>query len=303
MNESVQKSLQLYVYELLQNRIVFSKEDEQHFYKEVQGYRGERRFEQLVVEKLQVDYIALYSLLFDKSGRLSQIDCLLIFATKLVLVEVKNFENEYAFFDDQFTSLRTNKVIANPLHQLNRPEILLKEILLALNIHLPVLPYVAFVNDRFTLYMKPNDKIVLPTQLHGFFSHLNNERATLNATHFALAEKLRTLHITENRFARIPSYEWATLRKGITCVHCRSWMTREYRHMRCTQCKYRESLASAVVRSTVEYAILFPDAPITTERIHEWVGEMVSIRTILSTLQMYFQKENSRKNASYQFIT
>src|SRR5699024_11549738 len=83
-------------------------------------------------------------------------------------------------------------------------------------------------------------------------SHLNNERATLNATHFALAEKLRAFHITENRFARIPSYEWATLRKGITCVHCRSWMTREYRHMRCTDRKSTRLNSSHV---SISYAV------------------------------------------------
>lgn len=139
--------------------------------------------------------------------------------------------------------------------------------------------------------------------MQGFFSHLNNERATLNATHIALAEKLRTLHVTENRFVRTPSFEWETLRKGITCVRCRGWMAREYRHMCCARCTYRESLASAVVRSIVEYVTLFPEAPITTERIYEWIGGMVSIRTIQSILQLYFKKENSRKNASYRFIT
>lgn len=102
-----------------------------------------------------------------------------------------------------------------------------------------------------------------------------------------LADQLISLHQTESHFARIPHYEYNTLRKGIPCLKCQAFLNSTTKQtFICQVCGHAENVPQAVLRSVEEFKVLFPQEKITTPIIHEWsrIVEKQRIRRILKKI-------------------
>ena len=111
-----------------------------------------------------------------------------------------------------------------------------------------------------------------------------------------LADKLISLHIDDFPFKKLPSYKYNQLRKGIICLTCNSFSVAvEGLKCICLDCKYEELVADAVMRSTREFKLLFPNEKITTIAIYEWCKIIPSKRRINRILCKNFkQVKNNR---------
>ncbi|WP_138419905.1 nuclease-related domain-containing protein [Aquibacillus sediminis] len=277
------KSKELIILESLNDRMSLPSKDKQHFHSLKKGYEGEVKFDTLT-EKLQCDCIILNDLLLEINNTTFQIDTLIIFQEHVHLYEVKNYDGEY-FFEQEKLYKKPNLEIINPLHQLSRSESLLRQLLLSLGFNPQINGSVVFINPNFNLYQSPLDQpILFQNQVKKHLGTLSVQPFKLTAKHKNLARKLASMHITNPKFEKLPTYDYDELRKGITCLKCHSFFVLVGKNScSCENCGFIEPSTNAIKRSIEEFRILFPNKKITTKIIQDWcrVNSERKIRAVL----------------------
>ncbi|WP_068673758.1 nuclease-related domain-containing protein [Oceanobacillus sp. Castelsardo] len=282
------KPITLEILEFLNLRMKLTTKDKQHYFSQLKGYEGEVIFDSFT-ERLQCECFIVNDLLLETNNSTFQIDSLLILQDGIYLFEVKNFEGDY-YYDSEKIFKKPNTEIVNPLHQLSRSESLLRQLLPKLGYPLPIHASIVFINPAFTLYQAPlNQPIIFPTQIKNYLSNINATPSKLSKWHEKLADQLSSLHMTESPYAKIPSYTYNQLRKGITCFKCHSFsVSVENRKCVCHKCSYKESIYNAILRTVKEFQLLFPNERITTNIIQDWCQIVQSKQIIRRTLAAHF---------------
>jgi hypothetical protein len=257
---------------ILNLRMDLAEDEKQYYLNLNKGYEGEVKFD-LITNNFQSNCFILNDLLLKVDNSTSQIDTTIIFQDTLHLFEVKNFEGDFCYEPDKLQSVN-GKDYKNPLHQINRSTILLRQLLQRNKINFNIEAHVVFINPDFTLFQAPpNLPFIYPTQLNRFSKKYNAKPSHLNNFHKQLAEKLVSLHQTDSPYALLPKYEYCQLKKGITCKLCYSFLISVHgNYVVCNECGCKESVESAVIRNVMEVRLLFPDRKITTNLIYDWCG-------------------------------
>jgi hypothetical protein len=278
------ESVLLKTLRILNTRMELTADDKKYYLNQEKGYKGEVQFDALT-EKLLSDCYTLNDLQLESNKSSFQIDSSMIFQETYYQFEVKNFEGEYCYENDNFKTLNGND-ITNPLDQLKRGTFLTRQLLPSLGSKLKLEGYVIFINPHFTLYQAPkNLPIILPSQLENFLEKLDKKPCRVNNSHKSLADKLISLHQTESPYTQLPSYEYDQVKKGTTCKKCHSFsVSVQGKKVVCHTCGYEEMVTATVLRMVGEFKLLFPERKITTNLIHEWCGVINSKRTISRAL-------------------
>lgn len=302
MHKQPQPTKELLVYFCLEGRMRFTAGEQTAYQNLRKGLNGEKKFASFLKHQLTLPHLALFDVLLENRGSLYQLDCLLIFPSQITLIEIKHFHGEFEMKHDAFFECNSGKEYRNPLHQLKRSTIYLRELLQTMRIKLPIQPQLVFNHPQFTLFeAKRNTPIVLPSQLPSFVQQLNQLTGQLGQHHHQLAEKIQRLHIPVSPYERLPVYQYEHLQKGILCLNCREKMRYEKKGLTCMRCKYRESLDSAILRNTIEFSTLFPDQKIQTSIIHEWCARTFSKRTISRILYTYLYPVKKGRSTQYLY--
>lgn len=295
------KSQELLCMESLSQRMILAEKDQQHYISLKKGFQGEVMFDSLTKE-LNCECLILNDLLLQVNNTTFQIDTLIIFPQLVYLYEVKSFEGDYYFEGGQFFKRMPKVEYSNPLQQIERSESLLRQLLNYLGYQPAIESSVIFINPEFSLLQAPLDKpIILPTQILRYLKKLDSSSSRLNGKHKILADKLVALHLEKSPYSQVPSYDYAQLKKGITCVNCHSFtIFVEGKRCVCNDCKTEEAVSLAVLRHVRELKLLFPEKKITTRIVHEWCGGIVSKRWIRSILQKNFKMIGIHQWAYYE---
>ncbi|MBU8877793.1 NERD domain-containing protein [Bacillus sp. FJAT-29790] len=290
----------LTILRLLKTRMTLSEKDSQHYLSLKKGYEGEVMFDALI-ENLQCDCYILNDLLFKINNSMFQIDTLIIASEKVYFYEVKNYVGDYYCDSNQLYKVPRSEY-NNPLHQLNRSESLLRQLLQDIGVTLPIEAKVVFINPEFTLYQAPLDKpFIFPTQVKRYLKKLDATPSKLTEYHMKLADKLISLHTEENPYTLLPPYNYEQLRKGITCKACSSFLISVQGHYCvCSDCGQEQLVTDAVLRSVKEYLLLFPRGKITTNIIYDWSGGVKDKRTIRRVLLKKFKKIGTHLGTYYE---
>ncbi len=149
---------------------------------------------------------------------------------------------------------------------MNRSESLLGQFLQTIGSNLPINVKVVFINPEFILYQTPlNKPFILPTQINSYLKKLNLNSSNLNEKHRWLADKIIFHHIEDSPIKLLPSYKYEQLQKGITCDNCTSISVFiNGKICICQECRYEESVETAVMRNVKEFKLLFPEKKVTT---------------------------------------
>ncbi len=268
------------------------------------GLQGELKFFHLLKRGFSGNhYIVLYDLLLEVNQSLFQIDCLLIFKQQIYLLEIKNYEGEFVLKDGEWFKVSGNRQIRSPIQQLDRSKILLEQFLRKNGFSFTVLPYVVFVNDTFMLYEAPvNLPVVFPAQQLKFIHKLNNITSSLVQKHQQLATILVDNHLNQSPYERVPEFKIEELKKGIVCNSCQNLLIRKNNYkLLCSHCGDLESISSGVMRSVVEFNILFPNMLITAISIYEWCGRIISKRGIRNILLKHMEPKGIKNHRFYLF--
>lgn len=295
------ESKELTIFRSVDARMDVSQNERQQFFNLTKGYEGEVKFDSLVAE-LSDKFLILNDLLLESNNSIFQIDSLFITQNLLIPSEIKYFEGNYFYEKDNFYTCTTKKEITNPLHQLNRIETLLRQFLQKKGYSFGIKGNLIFLHPEFFLYQAPqNDKIIFWPQWNFFFKYLNEQPSKLSKHHYKLAEFLVESHQNENPYAKSPSYQYESLRKGILCGTCFSlMMVYTQRKVICRKCGQAESIESSIVRNTEEFRTLFPNRKITTEQIFDWCMIIESKRMIGRILKGNFTSLGNRKWTYYE---
>ncbi|HEY4601790.1 MAG TPA: nuclease-related domain-containing protein [Cerasibacillus sp.] len=286
VKKELEKPKSLQKLQILFARSNLSRQEKQRYNKKMKGYIGEKEFYNLLKKNLPTNAIILHDLLLESNNSIFQIDNILVHGKTIFSFEVKNFEGEFYIDNGNWYVKATQQEIRNPLHQLKKNDYLLRHLVQQLGYNIPIKSYLVFVNPEFTLYQLPvNLPIILPTQLNRFSQNLNRSFTPPNQGHHQLAKELKNLQITDSPFENITNYNFKQLKKGITCPKCFSLLSRHtLRTLMCGNCDFSEEMKHAILRSVVEFKILFPNKKITTNIIYEWCGKIVSKQTIRKIL-------------------
>ncbi|CRK84383.1 nuclease-related domain-containing protein [Neobacillus massiliamazoniensis] len=279
----------LLLFNYLHCRMNLSKIDNLNYTNLKKGYEGELQLDRLA-DKLQSELFTLNDLLLETNNTEFQIDSAIITQTAVFLLEIKNYEGEHYYESGRFYTINKQE-ISNPIHQLNRKETLLRQFLKNHGFHLPIEPYLIFINPEFTLFQAPiNKTIILPTQLNRFIEKLDKHPSKLNGMHNKLVDQLISAHKKKSSFLKQPNYEYKHLQKGIPCLRCNSLLQSvRGNKVVCNDCGFEEKIESAVMRCVEEFMFLFPDWKVTTNGIQEWCGVVESKKTIQRILNKYLR--------------
>src|SRR5699024_7950614 len=119
--------------------------------------------------------------------------------------------------------------------------------------------------------------IIFPTQIDRFIQKLNGQAVRITQKEKVLTQTIYREHIEKNPFEKLPSYHFEGLKKGIFCLKCNRSMKQSGKNLiQCLAHSHHELVDSAVLRSVLEFSILFAEKKITTTQIHEWCGGVVS---------------------------
>lgn len=279
-------SLELQALRSLNTRIDLSIEARKHYSNLEKGYQGEIMFDQLT-DKLDCDVLVIKDLCLEFNNTTFQIDTLIISQETIYPFEVKNYKGDFYYESESFKTLVSKNEILNPLDQLKRCIILLRQFLRSIGVHMPIKGYVVFINPEFTLYQTPlNAPIIYPTQLNHFMKTLNQTSSKLSSHHRKLAAQLISMHKTISPYKQLPSYTFGQLKKGILYPVCHSFVvSRGERKVFCEKCDCGEDTDTAILRSVEELKLLFPDMKITTNCVYEWCGGIGSQKKIRRLLK------------------
>ncbi|MBS4192662.1 NERD domain-containing protein [Bacillus sp. FJAT-49705] len=265
------------------------------------GLKGELWFDNWI-ENFSSEWFVLNDLLLESNNSVFQIDTLLITADKMYLFEIKNYEGDFYIQGDKWYTISKSE-IKNPILQLERSEMLFRRLLQELGFSSPIESYLIFVNPDFFLYQTPfNLPIVFLSQLNRFKNKLIMNEGILKKRHSKFAEQLVSICLKESPYTRLPKYNYDQLERGVTCAYCYSLMdslTEGEEIIVCKECGGKENVFSAILRSTEEYKLLFPDRKITTNEIFEWCRGVKSSRSIRRILS---EKYELKGHGKYSFF-
>ncbi|WP_409293760.1 nuclease-related domain-containing protein [Peribacillus sp. SCS-26] len=291
---------ELSILKSLFSRRELSQEDMQQILYLQKGHEGEMYLDSLL-EKLSMECLVLNDLRLMYTGTFFQIDSLIIASGSIYLLEVKNYEGDY-YYEAGKLYKNPRYEVANPLHQLNRTETLLRQLLQKLGCTTPISSSVIFTHPEFTLFQAPTNKpIVLPTSINRFFGTLNNTPSRIQEKHRLLAKQLTAMHIQDYPHKTLPPYKFEELRKGIPCAACKSFVTHSNtKEVICETCRYKETVEESVLRMTREIILLFPEKRITTILVSQWCREQLPIRKIQKILELNYKKTGVGRGTYYE---
>jgi hypothetical protein len=285
---------------ILNSRMNLSAEEKKYYLNLEKGYQGEVQFD-VLTEKLQSNCYILNDLQLETNNKYFQIDTSIIFEKLIYLFEIKNLESDY-FYDPDIFYTHSGLEVQNPLDQLKRCKILLRQLLQKHGINIPIEAYVIFINPQFTLYQTPpNLPYVFPTQINSFMKRLNTTSSQLNNYHKNLADKLVSLHKPHPAFNKLPNYDMTQMKGGLSCVKCNSILTFvKGQKLTCSQCCCEEKLELAVIRNVENFKLLFPDRKITTNLMFEWCKIIDSKKRISRILSKNYEISGVHQWAFYK---
>lgn len=285
MFHSPRKSLSLQHFQSLEGRTTFTKEQSSTFHRLTNGYNGEMKWAHLVQDKL----FSLFDLHLQSGESEFQLDHLLLSEQSLYLFEVKNFEGDYVLNDEQWYLSVSKREIRNPLHQLSRSHLLLKQFLKQENIQVNIRPYLIFINPNFHLYHAPeNTPIIFPGQIQRFSRQLNLLPSPSATFHQQFKSKLFRSHLAKSNYEQLPEYDYKQLKKGVLCHGCRRWMKAiSSKRFFCSICNKSYSNTEVILNNIRELLLLFPEKKLQVNLVYDWCGGLVSKRVLQRVMLDY----------------
>lgn len=277
----------LLFYESLIPRTTLSPQEKQRYEQIHKGFIGEKKLEKYILSDDYRKIIPLYNNLFEVNETEIQVDCILVTADTLFLLEVKNYTGDYYIENGQISILQTGAEIFNPVSQLNRTELLFKRLLNEWQMNMKVQSYVVFINYNFMLYgVSSRHPMIFPSQIKRFLQKTNVNAPLLRKDIYQLARTLIARRKTRSFYERLPNYDMSQLKQGVYCGICFTKLNREGRsNFVCLRCDNNYEIEEAIIHAIAQFHLLFPHKKITTKQLTEWCGHVLSrdyIRRILN---------------------
>ncbi|SIS41327.1 nuclease-related domain-containing protein [Salimicrobium flavidum] len=288
----------LRILESLERRKTLTEEEMNLKNRLAKGWRGEKLFDEML-EVLPDHILILNDLLLTYGGTTFQIDTLVIDSETIHLYEIKYYEGNYLYENEDF-HLASGKVILNPLHQLARTRTLLAQLLEDRGFPLPIQAHIIFPNPHFFLYQAPKIKeFIFLSQWEKHINKLMENLSPVADQTYKLADLLCSLHKTDYSSPEVPTFHYNQLKKELFCPYCSGIVQPEFRTFHCIKCGGRSSSEAFILHAVEEFHLLFPEKRVTTSQIHDWCQGKVSKDRILRVLSKRFEIVGTKRGTHY----
>lgn len=269
-------------------RANLNDEQKQYADYQIKGYEEEPMFDVIVGQNIP-DKLVLNDLLLKTKGTTFQIDTLVITNQTLFVYEVKNYEGEFLFQNSRLTYFPSGIEILNPVNQVQRSTILLKQFLRKHNIEIDCEGFVVFVNPDCTIYQgNPDRHILFPSLLKSHFKKVYTKRQVTTEKTRDIAELLLNNHLESYPLLDLPDYDFDSLKKGIYCHQCNEFIASLTRRTcLCHRCGHKENALENAKRHLIEYQLLFPENPSNTIHLYKWCNEVHSMYRLREVIKEY----------------
>lgn len=295
------KSETLLLLESLVVRMGYNEQVMKYLSREKKGHHGESLLWELLLH-INPDHLVISDLYFEThDGQKFQIDHLMVIGNILFVYEVKNYEGDWEYGDEQFTK-GGNFACPNPLLQSIRTKNCFKQLLQDIGIRdIEVKAAVVFVNSNFTLFNAPAGKaFILPTQLQQHFRTIDQFPPITDRGRIVAKELLRYALKTEPFRKNIPCYYFEDLKKGIRCSACGEIVVpRNTKSYQCYSCNSLGDVSQAIKEAAQEYQRLFPERKLTVNHLRDWCGKSYSKQRFSHILRKNFKAQGKQRGTYY----
>lgn len=294
-----QKPNILKLFEALDGRMTFTKDDLENFDKFKRGFEVEvwadKRFE-------KYGWLIIKSLTFHLDGEYAcQIDTIIITGDAIILYEIKYYSRKSTDRGDRIQYFSGDEENPNgpdfkhPRLQLKEATIKFKRLLTKLGISTENLKtFVMFTHKDFVLYnMKEwSFDLIFHSEVDSHIDELATSTYRPNAESYRIYNLLKAQdHDTSETMPSAPKYNYEMLRKVVKCPEC-GGVIREVpektQKVICPHCSQKLNLNDITKKALDDYQVLFKETP-TIEKLYEWCGGMFSkmrcYRAILASRQ------------------
>lgn len=270
------------VLKLLHQRMPLSASGKTKYMNLYKGLEGEQQFSRLLKNRLPSRYVVLTDVLLEQNESEFQLDILVIADDTIYPLEVKNYDGDFVIRNDRWYATAGRREIRNPLHQVSRMEILLRNVLNQGKFNFSIESKVVFTHSEFFLYQAPLDApLIFPTQINRFIEELVSKPFHGNSHQEKLVDFLKKQQKSWSTHTRLPKYTYEELQKGIVCEECSVFLRLDPLNLLvCNNCGRKEKLEPALLRSVRQYEVLFPDKRITVSAMLDWCN-IISSRKII----------------------
>lgn len=292
----------LTVLELLNKRMTLPYSEKQHLTIMSKGFDGEVLFDSLMERSISTTTIVINDLSLILGSTPFQIDSILLTSDALYLYEVKNYQGNFTNQNSHFLTA-SGQDIDNPVNQLNRTAMLLSKVLKKWNVNLPIKSFVVFIHPSFILYeAKNSDPFIFPSQIEYHFTTVSRQSGILTDRIYSIAQELIKECQKELPYQRqLPCYSFKELKKGLLCSRCGSFdLVVTTKKGDCRACGTSTPINELFLSQVEAFKILFPDKLITSKKMYEWCGEMLTKRRIAALLNTTYEKTSYAKSTHYR---
>lgn len=196
------KPRDLKVLEILDRRMNLPTKSKEYLDELQKDLIGKQAFDELL-KKLTCDHLILNDLRLSTNNTTSQIDSLLITASKIYIFKIKYVDGDNIYQSERILKLPSTEIV-NPIFELRETEVLLQQLLQQQNFDFKVESFVVFNHPEFTLYEAPMDQpFIFFGQLDSFINSLNRIDSSLSIMQENLVNKLESIHISSKKQASV----------------------------------------------------------------------------------------------------
>src|SRR5699024_1977912 len=260
-------------------------------------------FSRLLKNRLPSRYVVLTDVLLGQNESEFQLDILVIADDTIYPLEVKNYDGDFVIRNDRWYATAGRREIRNPLHQVSRMEILLRNVLNQGKFNFSIESKVVFTHSEFFLYQAPLDApLIFPTQINRFIEELVSKPFHGNSHQEKLVDFLKKQQKSWSPHTRLPKYTYEELQKGIVCEECSVFLRLDPLNLLvCNNCGRKEKLEPALLRSVRQYEVLFPDKRITVSAMLDWCNIISSRKIIRRILKKHLRLVQRGRYSYYVF--
>ncbi|UTH13361.1 nuclease-related domain-containing protein [Macrococcus equipercicus] len=270
-------------FRLLQERFHFSDDTAARCDKLLKGEYGETRVDELLSCFFDgFDGIYISDLRLNIDFQQVQVDSLIVLDDCVLVFEVKNLSFDLHAADGLFYMMSGEPFTALN-DQLARLKKLLRAYVAQFDPYIDVIVYPFFINDsqcihgmllRGDVLATSNFALVLAKYRRRF-----NWRSTVPLVNHLMKRSV------PNNFDKKMDIDYSKVTKGTYCSVCYNKVERiSQRKFQCLKCNTDISTAAVISNGVKEISRIWPDKPITTKLVTDWLGESIDKRTIQRVL-------------------
>src|SRR5699024_5220812 len=286
------KSEQHVYFETLSGRADLDRKESADLGRYRSGYSGECEYD-AVLDAVGHDNLFVFRDIWLRvGGGEVQFDALIVADNVLVTNEIKNYSGNYSY-ENGVWRVRGQQISEDPVSQLGRAAGKLVKLRNESGFQFDIEKEIVFINPYFIFGGGvggvgdggaggaggggSSRQFIMRNRLKQYFRSLGNHTSGRSAK--VLAEEIAGRIIADPY--PVPETDYGRLRLGANCFKCGSFDVELKRFVSvCRGCGYTETVERLIVRTVVDFAVLFPDGEVTKKKIADFLGGSVDLQRI-----------------------